>query len=181
MICRMDAFLKKIDLESHVTFNGLTILSRKPGTSIKVGKGSHFTSNFRTNLIGINRKCILATHRAGAQIIIGENCGFSGTVIGAAEKIIVGNNVLCGANTLITDFDWHGLDPNQRNTGHPESKPVIIEDNVWLGVNVIVLKGSKIGRNTIIGAGSVVTGEIPENVIAGGVPCKIIKPLNYPS
>ncbi|MBC8035153.1 MAG: acyltransferase [Chitinophagaceae bacterium] len=107
-----------------------------------------------------------------ARITIGESCGFSGTVIGAFRSITIGNNVRCGANTLITDSDWHADD---LRSGEPAS--VEIEDNVWLGVNSVVLKGVTIGANTIIGANSVVTRSIPSNVVAAGNPCRIIREL----
>lgn len=76
----------------------------------------------------------------------------------------------CGANTLITDGDWHQDDPRSG-----ELRPVNIGDNVWLGVNVTVLKGVTIGENTVMGAGSLVVKDIPANVIAAGNPCKVIK------
>ena len=72
---------------------------------------------------------------------------FSGTVIGVFTNINLGNNVRCGANTLITYSDWH-LDDYR--SGEP--KPIIIKNNVWLGVNVTVLKGVTIGENRLIGA-----------------------------
>ena len=115
---------------------------------------------------------MLSTLKSGATIEIGNNCGFSGTVIGAALHVKLGNNVRCGANTLITDSDWHSDDPR---TG--ADAEVIVEDNVWLGYGVKVLKGVHIGANTLIGACSVVTKDIPSNAIAVGNPCKVIKSL----
>ena len=107
-----------------------------------------------------------------ARIEIGNNCGFSGTVIGACRFIKLGNNVRCGANTLITDSDWH-LDDSRVS----DAKDVKIGDNVWLGINTVVLKGVSIEDNTIIGANSIVTKSIPSNVIATGNPCKVISQL----
>ncbi|MFT3682727.1 MAG: acyltransferase [Ferruginibacter sp.] len=108
-----------------------------------------------------------------ASIAISDNCGFSGTVISCFKHISIGRNVKCGANTLITDGDWHQNDPR---AGQPAD--IIIGDNVWLGVNVIVLKGVIIGENTVIGAGSVVVKDIPANCIAAGNPCRVIKLLD---
>ncbi|MDK9708687.1 MAG: hypothetical protein OEL83_16715 [Desulforhopalus sp.] len=106
------------------------------------------------------------------MLTVSSDCGFSGTVIGCFLEITIGTHVRCGANTLITDGDWHPDDPR---AGAP--KPIHIGDHVWLGVNVIVMKGVSIGRNSVIGAGSIVTRDIPENVIAAGNPCRVIKGL----
>jgi len=149
---------------------GVLEIRKLPHTEIKIGSGATFLSKAASNLIGINRPCILSTNNTGAKIIIGDNCGFSGTVIGAFELIKIGNNVRCGANTLITDSDWHLDDPR---SGEP--KPIHIGDNVWLGVNTTVLKGVRIGANSVIGANSLVTKDIPANVIAAGNPCKVVR------
>lgn len=115
---------------------------------------------------------MISTLTEEAILEIGDNCGFSGTVIGAFSKITIGNNVRFGANTLITDSDWH---PGDTRVG--AAKPVTIGNNAWLGINVVVLKGVEIGENTVIGANSLVTKSIPANVIAAGNPCKEIAKL----
>lgn len=176
-IMTLQCRLKNIKIGYRCIFNGLSVFYRRPSTKIIIGNNCQFISDFKTNLVGVNRKCIIATHADNAVVSIGNYCGFSGTVIGSAEKIIIGNDVFCGANTLITDFDWHSIDPELRRTGKPESAPVIIEDNVWLGINVVVLKGVKIGKNSVIGANSLVNKDIPSNVVAAGNPCRIIKEL----
>ena len=71
------------------------------------------------------------------------------------------------------DSDWHPGDPR---SGDP--RPIVIEDNVWLGAGSTVMKGVTIGRNSVIGAGSVVTKDIPADVIAAGNPCRIIRKLH---
>lgn len=143
-----------------------------PNSEIFVGDGCKFRSSEGSNKIGINRSCHISTLKGGARVIIGDRCGFSGTVIGAALRIELGREVRCGANTTITDTDWHETDPR---SGMPA--PVVIEDNVWLGLNVTVLKGVRIGRNSVIAAGSIVTRDIPSNVVAGGIPARVLKPL----
>lgn len=154
-------------------FFGKTYFYKKKNSTIKIGNNCVFRSHNHSNLIGINRKCSLSTLTAEAIIEIGDNCGFSGTVIGCFVSIVIGKNVKCGANTLITDSDWHSEDSR---SGSP--RPVIIGENVWIGEGARILKGVTIGDNSIIGAGSIVTGDIPANVIAAGNPCKIIKSVN---
>lgn len=163
--------LKGIKFERGNSFYGVPKISRVPFSSIRIGENNTFRSDESSNLIGVNHKCIISTHNKGAIIQIGDNSGFSGVTIGASEKIIIGNYVLCGANSVITDFDWHST---RYSSG---SKPVIIHDNVWLGLNTVVLKGVEIGQNSIIGANSIVVRSIPENVIAAGNPCRVLKKI----
>lgn len=153
-------------------FYGKPKFVRHHRSHITVGDDCRFRSHRYSNLIGVNHPCIIATHSSHAKLIIGNACGFSGTTIGCFSQITLGNNVRCGANTLITDSDWHQDD--SRVSG---PKPVIIEDNVWLGYGVLVMKGVNIGTNSIIGAGSIVVSDIPANVIAAGNPCKVIREL----
>ncbi|MBC8770466.1 acyltransferase [Arenibacter sp. BSSL-BM3] len=83
-----------------------------------------------------------------------------------------------GPGTKIVDNDSHriSIDINERRKA-PKSNPIIIEDNVWIGMNSLVLKGVCIGKNSIVAAHSVVTKNVPENVLVGGNPAKIIKTL----
>lgn len=161
-----------IKLGRHTEFDGKCYFRRFPGSEISVGNNCKFLSRPSANLIGINRPCIISTLTESAVIEIGDNCGFSGAVIGSALHIKIGKNVRVGANALITDTDWHNDDPR---SGIP--RPVNIGNNVWLGGNSVVLKGVNIGENSVIGANSVVTHDIPVNVIAAGNPCKIIRPV----
>ena len=170
IISKLDKGLK---IGRNCKFTGVPYLRPKPGSRIVIGNNCSFNSSKNSNLIGINRKCMISTLNEKASIFIEDNCGFSGTVIAADVKIIIKSGTRCGANALITDTDWH-LDDTR--AGKP--KPIIIEENVWLGEGVKVLKGVTIGKNSVIGAGSVVTKSIPDNVIAAGNPCKIIKQIN---
>lgn len=151
---------------------------RTPSSNIYIGDHCEFRSITNSNFIGINRYSIISTHTKNAKIVIGKNCGFSGVSIGCREYIKLGDNVLVGANVIITDTDWHSILPGERLTGVPKSKPVIIKNNVFIGVNSIILKGTIIGENSVIGAGSVVSGIIPDNVVAAGNPCKVLKSIS---
>lgn len=163
----------QISYGTSCKFFGQTYIYKQKNSHIKLGDNLTFRSYPNSNLIGIDRNCSLSTLTPEAKLIIGNNCGFSGTVIGAFVLIELGQNVRCGANTLITDSDWHLDDPR---AGKP--KAVKIEDNVWLGEGVKVLKGVTIGKNSVIGAGSIVVSDIPENVIAAGNPARVIKTIS---
>ncbi len=94
----------------------------------------------------------------GGTIEIGDHCFFNtGSCITAVESVRIGNNCKFGNNLVVVDHDH-----NFKNEGDKEfiSTPVEIGDNVWVGANVTILRGTKIGNNCVIGAGSVVKGEI---------------------
>lgn len=89
----------------------------------------------------------------------------------------IGNNVMIAPNVTIT-ATGHPVDPELRKSYAQFSIPVKIEDNVWIGSNVVILPGITIGKNSVIGAGSVVTKDIPSGVVAVGNPCKVLREIN---
>ena len=91
--------------------------------------------------------------------------------------IYIGSRVLLGPNVVITTAN-HPLNPTLRRTEMQYNKDVYIEDNVWIGAGSIVLPGVRIGKNSVIGAGSVVTRDIPENVLALGTPCRVLREID---
>lgn len=115
------------------------------------------------------------------QIIIGDNVNIGEDChITAINKIKIGKNVLMGKKITIsdnshgeTDFDSLLIPPIKRRLF--SKGPVIIEDGAWIGDNVTILSGVRIGKNSIVGANALVTKNVPENCIVGGVPAKIIK------
>ena len=114
----------------------------------------------------------------GIHITIGENFYANfGCIFLDVNQIIIGDNVMFGPRVGLYTAG-HPTDPNVRNEGYEFGLPIIIEDNVWVGGNVVINPGVTIGRNSIIASGAVVTKNIPENVIAGGVPAKVIRHIN---
>lgn len=91
-------------------------------------------------------------------------------------RVSIGNSVMFGPNVTISTTG-HPVHPYYRMRGAHFSLPVVIEDGVWIGANVVVMPGVTIGKNSVIGAGSVVTRDIPENVVAFGTPCRVIRPI----
>lgn len=153
-----------------VAFRGWCHIYLKPKSQIQIGNNCRFNSNRYTNHIGLNHPCAISTEEEGAILTIGNDCGFSSVSVNCFESITIGNNVRVGANCVIADSDFHLNDPRVGG-----AKPIVICDNVWLGYGVIVMKGVTIGKNSVIGMNSVVTHDIPENVVAAGNPCKVIK------
>lgn len=173
---RLQAYWWRIDIGVGCSAIGRVYFNRRQDSRIIIGKRCQFTSRQTSNSMGVYCPCMLTTTQKGALIQIGDNCGFSGVRIRAAKNVKLGNNVRCGANVLITDTDAHTDDPRAG-----DDAPVVIGDNVWLGMNVMVLKGVHIGENSLIGAGSVVTKDIPANVVAAGIPCQVIRELKVRS
>ena len=114
----------------------------------------------------------------GKNLFFGNNvyANFNLTVVDDVE-IIVGNNVLFAPNVTLTTAN-HPIDPTLRAKTFQYAKKIVIEDNVWLGANVVVLPGVTIGKNSVIGAGSVVSRNIPANVVAMGVPCRVFREIS---
>lgn len=153
------------------------------GDGAKVSIGRNFTvySGDNYNPLCSNVYCSINVSD-GAILTIGDWSGVSGGCIWATDSIFIGNHVNIGANCIIMDGDIHNTDWRLRHieplSAEPASfrhRPIVIEDDVWIGANSIVLKGVTIGARTIIGAGSVVTKKIPADCIAAGNPCKVIK------
>jgi galactoside O-acetyltransferase len=90
--------------------------------------------------------------------------------------IYIGDNVLFGPNVVLT-VGAHPLNPELRKKGYQFNAPIRIGNNCWLGAGVLVMPGVTIGDNSVIGAGSVVTKDIPENVLALGTPCRVVREL----
>jgi len=93
----------------------------------------------------------------------------------AAESIVIGDACMIAHGVYISDADWHGIYDRAEPVGN--TKPVVLEDNVWIGDSAIICKGVTIGENSIIGAGAVVTKNVPPNSVFAGNPAKLVKTL----
>ena len=113
----------------------------------------------------------------GTHIHVGKNffANYNCTIIDVAPVTIGDNCQLAPGVAIYTA--GHPVHPATRNTGYEYGKPVTIGDNVWVGGNTVILPGVTIGSNTVIGAGSVVTHDIPDWVVAAGNPCKVIRQI----
>jgi acetyltransferase-like isoleucine patch superfamily enzyme len=145
---------------------------------MQLGDGLQLRSSLRSNPLGPCRPCILCTWQAGAHLEAGCNLAATGATLCAAERISIGDNVVIGANSVVIDTDFHPLDPRLRKerTHQAGTAPVVIEDDVFIGMNCVILKGVTLGRGCVIGAGSVVTRAIPPMTRAAGNPARIVGP-----
>ena len=111
------------------------------------------------------------------EIIIGKYSLITpGVRIMAANKIEIGDACMIAHGAYISDADWHGIYDRAKPVGR--TKPITLKDNVWIGDSAIICKGVTIGKNSIIGAGSVITKDVPDNAIYAGNPAKFIKNLD---
>ena len=113
----------------------------------------------------------------GTQIAIGDHFvgNYNLTILDEAP-VTIGNHVFIGPNVGLYTVT-HALDAGQRNAGIMRSRPITIGDDVWIGGNTVVMQGVRIGSGSVIGAGSVVTHDIPAGVIAFGNPCRVVRPI----
>ena len=111
------------------------------------------------------------------EISIGKYCLLTpGVRIASASKITIGDGCMFANSAYISDADWHGIYDRAEPVG--KTKPIKFEDNVWIGDSAIICKGVTIGKNSIIGAGAVVTKDVPENCVFAGNPAKLVKKLD---
>ncbi len=158
---------------------GFPIVQKYHPSTLIMGPNAELRSTPRSNPLGPAHPVILTTRRANARLVIGASFGMTGGTICADESITIGDRVIVGANTTITDTDFHPLDPAQRRVDPlaGATAPIVIQDDVFIGMNSLILKGVTIGATSVIGAGSVVTRSIPAGVIAAGNPAKVIRDL----
>ena len=176
-------FLRRIGIRlgGGLKIRGFPHIYSRKRNAITIGDNVTLLSSPLANTIGLNHKCIVRTLLPKSTITIGHNVGISGSTILSRVSIQVGDHTLIGANCTISDSDHHPIGAAERivlSSKNIMSRPIIIERNVWLGMNVLVLKGVRIGENSIIAAGSVVSKSIPANVIAAGNPARVIRRLD---
>lgn len=113
----------------------------------------------------------------GRNTYVGENffANYNLTVLDVC-KVTIGDNVMLAPNVSLYGAG-HPIHPDARNSGYEYGAPITIGNNVWIGGSACVLPGVTIGNNVVIGAGSVVAKDIPDNVIAAGNPCRVIRQI----
>ena len=166
----------RIIMSDYPSFNQKTLITGLG--KVKIGKveigekcmfGYKPGGYFYNGVIELQSRNKMAKIKIGNHVLINNNL-----FICSANYVEIGNNVLIGEGVSIVDHEAHGIQPDERNK-IGEIGTVIIDENVWIGSKVTILKNTKIGKNTIVAARAVVAGEFPADVIIGGVPAKIIR------
>lgn len=168
--------LRGIAIGAGWRFYGLPIIQRHRRSRIRIGRAMHLRSTPRSNPLGPNHPVIISTRRAGALLTIGDDFGMTGGSLVCDQRISIGDRVWVGANAVICDTDFHPLDPETRRTRPLDGNtaPVEIADDVFIGMNALVLKGVRIGAGAVIGAGSVVSRDVPAGATVAGNPARVI-------
>jgi acetyltransferase-like isoleucine patch superfamily enzyme len=113
----------------------------------------------------------------GGLLDIGERTLVNfGSSLVATELVRIGAHCHIGPYTMMLDNDFHRIEP-ERRLERPPSKPIVVEDNVWIGARVIVLAGVTVGQDSCVGAGSVVTSDVPPRTLVAGVPARVLREL----
>jgi acetyltransferase-like isoleucine patch superfamily enzyme len=149
-------------------------LSTRLSGKILIRGGGRLVFGHGITLIGNVVPIEFVSHK-GACITIGDHTFINyGSSISAHERVAIGRHCLLGHYTLILDNNEHDLHQHRML---PPSEPVVIEDHVWIGSRVCILPGVRIGHHSAIGAGSVVTSNIPAHCLAAGNPARVVRSL----
>lgn len=174
---RLKAKLFAIELGEGVSACGPVILGRWCGSRISIGsRVSLISSSRRATASTIYAPIRLRTYSSSASIVLSEGVQLSGTsIVARSQEIFIGEYTIIAPNCVIVDSDFHEPWPAERrhlDPGWERDAPVNIGKHVWIGMQSLILKGVTIGDGAIVGAGSVVTRNIPAGAIVGGVPAK---------
>lgn len=172
--------LNKVEYGKNLNLYGVPVIFKKKGSQLNIGENCTIKSSFLSNLVGLSQRTIIVSRTKEAKINIGNNVGISGATIYARKGISIGDNTLIGGNVKIFDNDFHPIEVEARNIDDKDAiktREVAIGKNCFIGCNALILKGTRIGDGSVVGAGSVVCGEFPGGVVIAGNPAKVIKML----
>ena len=161
---------------------GVPFVRIERGGNCTIGDNFKMNNNIPANPIGRVQRCILLVKK-GATLTIGRNVGMSSSAIVTHQQIEIGDNVIMGGGVCIYDTDFHSIEPAYRKDPKMDRQmrkcaKVTVGNNVFIGAHATLLKGVTIGENSIIGACSVVTHNVPSNEIWAGNPARFIKQIS---
>lgn len=175
--------IEGMEMGEGVIVRGMPVVEITSGASVSIGRG--VVLNSINSLYHVNMFAPVKLFAEGreARITIGAAGRIHGTCIHALREVSIGERCLVAANTQIFDSSGHDLSfPEVEKRIHTsgEARPVRIEDDVWIGTGTIILPGVRIGRGSVVRAGSVVVADIPPLCLAGGNPAVVLKNFESP-
>ncbi len=155
---------------------GVPILQRHRRSTMVLGDGLQLRCSRISNPLSPWHPTILATRCAGSVIEVGRDVSMTGGTICAVQLVRIGDRVSIGANCTIADSDFHPLGAEARacQSEGGESAPIVIEDDVFIGMQSVVLKGVRLGAGCVVGACSVVTRDVPAGAVVAGNPARVV-------
>ncbi len=180
--------MTKVEYGKKLLLKGVPVIFNKGGSRLKIGRNVTIKSSFLSNLVGLYSRTVIVTRAPGAVIEIGDNVGISGATIYARKGIYIGENTLIGGNCKILDNDFHPIDTEKRlkllqdarggdTADLIPAKEIRIGKNCFLGCNSIILKGTVLGDNCVVGAGAVVSGKFEDGCVIAGNPARVIRKI----
>jgi acetyltransferase-like isoleucine patch superfamily enzyme len=166
-----------VKIKEGLKMSTLPFCRRHQLASIEIGSNVTIKNKLYENPAGISHRSVFVAGRPGARLIIGNNVGMSGVVLYCTKEIVIDDYVNLGVGVKIYDTDFHSINFYARRICDGKSiksAPVRIGEDVWIGANAIILKGVTIGPRSIVGAGSIVTKDVPPDTFVAGVPAKTL-------
>ena len=175
--------IRGLQISSPVRLFGHPICSRYPGSVISLGSHVTLDSSARANPLGGSSPCVLRTMTSTARLTLGDRVGLSSSIIVAGNSIEISEDTILGAGSMVLDNDFHvsGHGFSWLTEYSKNSKPVKIGRGCFIGARSIILKGVTLGDRVVIGAGSVVTKDIPAYSVAAGNPARIVRTIPNPN
>ena len=175
--------IRGIQFTSPIALVGQPICSRYPGSFISLGSGVTLDSAIRSNRLGGFSPCVVRTVTPTARIRLGDRVGLSNSVIVAGNSIEIGEDTIIGSGVMILDNDFHvmGTGFSWVSECSTNSKPIKIGRGCFIGSRSMILKGVTLGDRAIIGAGAVVTKDVPAYSLAAGNPARIVRTIPNPN
>jgi hypothetical protein len=178
---RCKAALFGIECGREARAAGSVILARWPKSRIHIGDGARLLSCPRRATAAVVTPVRLKTLGPEAAIVLEQGVELSGASIAARSKTIrIGAYTMIAPGCVLVDSDFHAPWPPKRrhiDPGYEHDAGIDIGDHVWIGMRCCILKGVRIGRGSIVAAGSVVVRDLPENCLAAGVPARVVREL----
>jgi acetyltransferase-like isoleucine patch superfamily enzyme len=162
----------------------LPLCSRHPLATIEIGSDVTILNRLSENASGISHRTVLVAGRPQASLKIGNHVGISGAVLFCTREIVIEDFVNLGADSCVYDSDLHPIQSMARRERDHDAvtcAPVRICEDAWIGARAIILKGVTIGPRSVVGAGAVVTKDVPPDTIVAGVPARVVAKIDASS
>jgi len=176
VLWRWEARFKGAEFEGGCQFQGRPFISVAPGARLVVGEGVRLYSAVRASPLGCFQPCVLRAMASGARLVLGRGVGLSGAVVCAGVGIEIGEGTILGSGAMVLDNDFHLPEGewNWASDSTVNARPVKIGRGVFIGARAMVLKGVSIGDRAVVGAGAVVTNDVPAHEVAVGNPARVL-------